>query len=105
MSPHLSITSQWEQTTARHNVNWMRQLVPIGLSCASSVRTRRIVSRTGPGFSPALVATPQRVVESAPRRLWIRFRLGRTGELRLYSEPTFRRRYSHLQGEDRAHAR
>src|SRR5882762_2541600 len=53
MSPHLSITSQWEQTTARHNVNWMRQLVPIGLGCASSVRTRRTVSRTGPGFSLA----------------------------------------------------
>ncbi len=29
-SPHPSTTSQWEQTTSRHKVSWMRSIVPIG---------------------------------------------------------------------------
>src|SRR5207244_12518190 len=40
-----------------------------------------------------------------PVLLLIRFPLGRTAELLWYSLRTFLRRYSHLRGGDRAHAR
>ncbi len=49
-------TSQWEQTTTRHNV-FMRWLVPIGLGCPSSVALPLFVSPAGPDFLPAGIAS------------------------------------------------
>src|SRR6266404_5368078 len=94
-----------ETTAARHHVFSCGRLFRLGLAV-------QLVSRPGQSFHTRILvfshfALPshQRAEESVPAWFWIPLPCGKSGGPRLYSERTFRRRYSRLWGECRGHAR
>ena len=80
MSPHLSITSQWEQTTARHNV-----VVFNAAACSDWTRLHKWCPNSPNRFSPAEIrfSVPMSPLDldCGPSGFGFYFRLAETQDL------------------------